>query len=168
MDSPPEKSGPLLKKSPSEKDGPPNKNVSLELQMEATKNKTSFEYPTTIDFYKKLKFDALSNTNIWAYGVGHFQNDITATTLLNYMPLFLKTIYPIDSENPGYYLGLCLLIGQIVDGIMTPLVGAFSDRIHTSIGKRKPWYIFTFFLVFIFKKAYSWNNSYIFMLPIHF
>lgn len=100
----------------------------------------TFDYPTPMNLYKRLKFDALTTWNIWAYGVGHFQNDITATTLLNYMPIFLKSIVPIDSENPGYYVGICILVGQIVDGLVTPLVGAFSDRIHTRIGKRKPWY----------------------------
>ena len=112
-----------------------------------SENPTTFDYPTPINLYRKLKFDALSTINIWSYGVGHFQNDITATTLLNYMPLFLKNVVPINSDNPGYYLGMCILIGQIVDGMVTPLVGAFSDRIHTRIGKRKPWcdYVFLFF-----------------------
>ena len=116
-----------------------------------SENPTTFDYPTPINLYRKLKFDALSTINIWSYGVGHFQNDITATTLLNYMPLFLKNVVPINSENPGYYLGMCILIGQIVDGMVTPLVGAFSDRIHTRIGKRKPWYDSLFF--FIFKRS---------------
>lgn len=34
-----------------------------------------------------------------------------------------------------------LLAGQICDGIATPIIGMLSDKIHTSIGQRKPWYI---------------------------
>ena len=104
-----------------------------------TRRGSNYEYATPVKLYQKLKFDGLSKFNILAYGIGHFQNDITATTLLNYTPIFLKTIYPINDLNPGYWLGFSLLVGQIVDGIATPLVGAFSDRIHTKIGKRIPW-----------------------------
>ncbi len=118
---------------------PPSRYLALDSKFDSGNFPKTFEYPKN-DIYSKLKFDALSTMNIWSYGVGHFQNDITATTILNYLPIFLKNITPIHSENPGYWLGMCILIGQIVDGIMTPLVGAFSDRIHTSIGKRKPWY----------------------------
>lgn len=38
--------------------------------------------------------------------------------------------------------GLCLLSGQIADGITTPIVGVFSDKINTRWGKRMPWYYF--------------------------
>lgn len=144
MDSSPEKqSTPLLEVSARRNEGsskPKIQNLAVESQYDASKFPKTMDYPTPMNLYKMLKFDALTTMNIWSYGVGHFQNDITATTLLNYMPLFLKAIAPIHHENPGYYLGICILIGQIVDGISTPLVGLFSDRIHTRIGKRMPWY----------------------------
>jgi Na+/melibiose symporter-like transporter len=35
-----------------------------------------------------------------------------------------------------------MLSGQIADGITTPLVGFFSDKIKTPCGNRTPWYIF--------------------------
>jgi Na+/melibiose symporter-like transporter len=52
----------------------------------------------------------------------------------------------------GYYLifvvkmeprlaGIVSLAGQITDGITTPIVGLFSDKIKTRIGSRAPWYI---------------------------
>ena len=37
--------------------------------------------------------------------------------------------------------GLVFLIGQVMDGIATIVVGVISDRINTRIGKRQPWYI---------------------------
>ena len=43
--------------------------------------------------------------------------------------------------------GLCLLSGQIADGITTPIVGVLSDKITTSWGKRMPWYNFGFIVV---------------------
>lgn len=89
-----------------------------------------------------LEFDGLTTCNIWSYGVGHFQNDISSTILLSFLPLFLKEISPIDSEKPGYWVGFVVVIGQVVDSLMTPLIGYFSDRTSTKIGKRKPWHIF--------------------------
>ena len=43
--------------------------------------------------------------------------------------------------------GLCLLSGQIADGITTPIVGVASDKCNTRIGKRMPWYYFGFVMV---------------------
>jgi len=92
--------------------------------------------------YMDVEFDGLTTCNILSYGVGHFQNDITSTILLSFLPLFLKEISPIDSERPGYWVGFVVVVGQVVDSLMTPLIGFLSDRTHTSIGKRKPWHIF--------------------------
>jgi len=33
-----------------------------------------------------------------------------------------------------------LLSGQIADGIATPIVGYYSDKVNTRIGQRTPWY----------------------------
>jgi GPH family glycoside/pentoside/hexuronide:cation symporter len=43
--------------------------------------------------------------------------------------------------------GLCLLSGQIADGITTPIVGVLSDKIETRWGKRMPWYYIGFIFV---------------------
>ena len=42
-----------------------------------------------------------------------------------------------------------MLIGQITDGFTTPLVGYFSDKTNTRIGKRKPWYIIGTLIVIV-------------------
>lgn len=42
---------------------------------------------------------------------------------------------------------MCLLSGQITDGIMTPIVGVLSDKYTTRWGKRMPWYYFGFCMV---------------------
>jgi len=40
-----------------------------------------------------------------------------------------------------------ILIGQVVDGIATPLIGYCSDKVNTRIGQRKPWYIASIILL---------------------
>jgi Na+/melibiose symporter-like transporter len=65
-----------------------------------------------------------------------------------------------------------LLVGQISDGIATPIVGYFSDRTKTKygnfcifmIGQRTPWYIFGLVLVLscfipLFQKFTSQNKN---------
>jgi GPH family glycoside/pentoside/hexuronide:cation symporter len=50
-----------------------------------------------------------------------------------------------------------MLSGQVADGITTPLVGFYSDKTNTKLGKRTPWYLFgsifvlpTFLAIFIY------------------
>lgn len=88
------------------------------------------------------RFDGLSKLHIWAYGVGHFINDLVAACWFNYLFFFLKKIIKTDAASSA------LLAGQLCDGIATPIVGMLSDRYHTPIGQRKPWYIAGLILVF--------------------
>jgi Na+/melibiose symporter-like transporter len=66
---------------------------------------------------------------VWAYGVGHFINDLTAACWFNYLFFFLKKVVETDAASSA------LLAGQICDGIATPLVGIFSDKFNFKIGK---------------------------------
>ena len=52
---------------------------------------------------KEEIYDALSPRNIWAYGTGHFMNDLCSACWFNYLLVYLKTINPIDPVNPGFY-----------------------------------------------------------------
>lgn len=45
-----------------------------------------------------VKYDALTQTQIYAYGVGHFANDIIAGVLFNYGVYYLITVMPINSD----------------------------------------------------------------------
>lgn len=52
-----------------------------------------------------------------------------------------------------------ILAGQLADGIFTPVVGLYSDKFDTRIGKRKPWYILGTIIVpisfyFVFEECY--------------
>ena len=45
----------------------------------------------------KKKFDILTKTNEWAYGMGHFLNDLTAACWFNFLLVYL-TDFNIDSR----------------------------------------------------------------------
>lgn len=81
------------------------------------------------------RYDGLDKQQIWAYGVGHFINDLVAACWFNYLFFFLKKVVETQAAASA------LLAGQICDGIATPIVGLFSDKTNTRIGQRKPWYL---------------------------
>ena len=80
---------------------------------------------------------------MWAYGVGHFINDLVAACWFNYLLYFLNKVVATEAAPAA------ILSGQICDGIVTPIVGALSDKFNTRIGQRKPWYIGGLVLVII-------------------
>lgn len=51
------------------------------------------------------KLDVLSKSNEWAYGAGHFINDLSAGLGFNFLLIYLKVINPVDDDNPSYYAG---------------------------------------------------------------
>ena len=72
------------------------------------------------------------------YGTGHVLNDMTATILLSYFLLFFHNVIQSSDTNAG----LIIMIGQVVDGISSILVGILSDKdydiwIYLHYGKRK-------------------------------
>lgn len=73
-------------------------------------------------------FDGLNNIKIFAYGIGHFLNDLMAACWFNYLFYYLKRIVKTTSAPSA------LFAGQIADGIATPLVGYLSDRTKTKFG----------------------------------
>jgi Na+/melibiose symporter-like transporter len=95
-----------------------------------------------IDDALTSRFDGLTKLNVWAYGVGHFINDLVAACWFNYLFFFLKRVVITPAASAA------MLSGQICDGIATPIVGMLSDKFNTPIGQRKPWYIGGLILVF--------------------
>ncbi|XP_040273796.1 major facilitator superfamily domain-containing protein 12 isoform X2 [Bufo bufo] len=70
-----------------------------------------------------------------SYATGHYLNDLCASMWFTYFLVYFHSVLGFDS----FYAGLLLLVGQIADGISTPLVGYESDR-HAgfrSYGRRK-------------------------------
>jgi Na+/melibiose symporter-like transporter len=76
-----------------------------------------------------------------SYGVGHVLNDLCASMWFTYLLIFLQKVLLLSSSSAG---GI-LLIGQIADGLSTPVVGYFSDRSGAlwlcKYGRRKTWHL---------------------------
>jgi len=105
----------------------------------------------------KVQIDNMTKLQVLGYSVGHLQNDLCGACWFTFLLFYLKSVVFKGMEESGAYAGFILLLGQIVDGLCTPLVGYFSDKTNTRIGKRTPWYIGGFILttlswVFIFTK----------------
>jgi len=110
------------------------------------KETQSSDYSTQykcFDSRMEVRFDALTKLHVWAYGIGHFVNDLVAACWFNYLFFFLKKVVETDAAAAA------ILSGQICDGIATPIVGVLSDMFHTRIGQRKPWYIGGLILIII-------------------
>ncbi|XP_065102865.1 major facilitator superfamily domain containing 12b isoform X1 [Paramisgurnus dabryanus] len=73
------------------------------------------------------------------YAVGHFFNDLCASMWFTYLLVYYHLVVGLEDTNAG----LLLLIGQIADGICTPLIGYESDRTAGcgKYGKRKTWHL---------------------------
>ena len=61
-----------------------------------------------------------------------------------YLTWYVNTVVKL-SDNVS---GLCVLSGQIADGICTPITGLASDKFDTRFGKRTPWYFVGTVIVF--------------------
>lgn len=105
----------------------------------------------------------LPGIQVFAYSVGHIHNDICSAMWFTYLLVFFEEVLGFSATTSG----LLLLIGQIADGLATPIVGIESDRdISTchAYGKRKTWHLigtilsmFTF--PFIFQPCYGGESA---------
>lgn len=74
-----------------------------------------------------------------SYAVGHFFNDLCASMWFTYLLVFYHNVLGFHNTSAG----VLLLVGQIADGICTPLIGYESDRTPGcgNYGKRKTWHL---------------------------
>lgn len=74
-----------------------------------------------------------------SYAVGHFLNDLCASMWFTYLLVYYHSV--LGFQN--WYAGVLLLVGQIADGVCTPLIGYESDRTAGCFkyGKRKTWHL---------------------------
>ncbi|XP_035279444.1 major facilitator superfamily domain-containing protein 12a isoform X1 [Anguilla anguilla] len=74
-----------------------------------------------------------------SYAVGHFLNDLCASMWFTYLLVYYHSVLGFQNA----YAGVLLLVGQIADGICTPLIGYESDRTPGcgKYGKRKTWHL---------------------------
>ncbi|CAL4108311.1 unnamed protein product, partial [Meganyctiphanes norvegica] len=83
-----------------------------------------------------------------AYGVGHFFNDLCASMWFTYLLVFFDDVM----ELGGIAAGILLLVGQLADGMATPIVGMLCDRkinnaFVAKYGRRKIWHLIGTILV---------------------
>ncbi|KAM4548838.1 major facilitator superfamily domain-containing protein 12 [Odontesthes bonariensis] len=73
------------------------------------------------------------------YAAGHFLNDLCASMWFTYLLVYFHSVLGFRST----YAGVLLLIGQVADGVCTPLIGYESDRTTGILkhGKRKSWHL---------------------------
>ncbi|KAL7832334.1 hypothetical protein AOLI_G00298820 [Acnodon oligacanthus] len=74
-----------------------------------------------------------------SYAVGHFLNDLCASMWFTYLLVFYHSVLGFQNS----YAGVLLLVGQVADGVCTPLIGYESDRTAGcgTYGKRKTWHL---------------------------
>lgn len=90
----------------------------------------------------------LSLTARLSYAVGHFLNDLCASMWFTYLLLYLHSVCAYSSRGAG----LLLLLGQVADGLCTPLVGYEADRAAGRCGRcgpRKSWHLVGTFCVLL-------------------
>ena len=70
-----------------------------------------------------------------AYGVGEFGGEIPNNILVFFLLFFLTNVAGV---NPTL-AGSVLLVGKVWDAINDPMIGWWSDRTHSPLGRRYPW-----------------------------
>jgi Na+/melibiose symporter-like transporter len=93
---------------------------------------------------EKMVRDGMKPVHVNAYSVGHYFNDLCACMWFVYLTWYLINIVHLSNNTAG----LCVLSGQIADGICTPVTGLLSDKYNSRWGKRFPWYVVGSFIVF--------------------
>ncbi|TSK49629.1 Major facilitator superfamily domain-containing protein 12 [Bagarius yarrelli] len=83
--------------------------------------------------------ESLSLLKRLSYAVGHFLNDLCASMWFTYLLVYYHSVLGFQNS----YAGVLLLVGQIADGVCTPLVGYESDKTagFRNYGKRKTWHL---------------------------
>ncbi|XP_030075942.1 major facilitator superfamily domain-containing protein 12 [Microcaecilia unicolor] len=86
-----------------------------------------------------MEFESLPLRAQISYSIGHFLNDLCASIWFTYFLVYYHAVLGFSST----FAGILLLVGQIADGICTPLVGYESD--HTTAcscySRRKSWHL---------------------------
>ena len=80
----------------------------------------------------------LSSFSRLSYGVGHVLNDLCASMWFSNLLIYFQKVVKFSSVQSG----ILLLIGQIADGLATPIVGVEMDKMrYFKFGKRKIWHL---------------------------
>jgi Na+/melibiose symporter-like transporter len=69
-----------------------------------------------------------------AYGIGSTAEAIVYTTTASFLLIFYNQVLGLEAGH----VGSALAVGMIVNAIFDPMVGSWSDRVRTKIGRRHP------------------------------
>lgn len=70
-----------------------------------------------------------------AFGVGSAAEAIALYAVLTYVMLFYNQVQGV----PAHWVGIAIFWSLILDGLTEPIVGSWSDRTKSKMGRRHPW-----------------------------
>ena len=71
------------------------------------------------------------------YGVGHILNDFIANVWFSYLIIYLTKVARLSNSRTG----LVVMLGQVTDGICTPITAILNDKTVCRYGRRKIWHL---------------------------
>lgn len=94
----------------------------------------------------------------FSFGVGHVLNDLCASMWFSYLLVYMHSVIGFSH----FHAGLLMLIGQVADGICTPIIGYESDRTadQCHYGRRKSWHLVGVVCVII-SYAFVFNKCFV-------
>ncbi|XP_008558786.1 major facilitator superfamily domain-containing protein 12 [Microplitis demolitor] len=136
--------------------------IIITIMPKFTNTLSSTENITSEETYPLLITEKVSICTKLSYSLGHIFNDLAAAMWFSYTLIYLQRIAKLEPLSAG---GL-LLLGQLIDALMTPIFGILVDKYH----KKKTWHIIGSVLVtlsfpIIFASFFdSVKNNYVSMI----
>lgn len=72
----------------------------------------------------------------FCYGVGHILNDLAANAWFSYLIIYLTKVARLSNSHTG----LVAMLGQVTDGVCTPIIAILNDKTVCRYGRRKIWH----------------------------
>lgn len=83
------------------------------------------------------KTDKLSIRQKFCYGAGHILNDLVANAWFSYLIIYLTKVARLSNSHTG----LVAMLGQVTDGVCTPITAILNDKTVCRYGRRKIWHL---------------------------
>lgn len=90
-----------------------------------------------VDKTSSNKTDKLSKSQKFCYGVGHILNDLAANAWFSYLIIYLTKVARLSNSHTG----LVAMLGQVTDGVFTPITAILNDKTVCRYGRRKIWHL---------------------------
>lgn len=87
--------------------------------------------------HKTPKGNRLATGQKICYGVGHILNDLAANAWFSYLIIYLTKVARLSNSHTG----LVVMLGQVTDGVCTPITAILNDRTVCRYGRRKIWHL---------------------------